>query len=75
MEKETNLFDLFLMAWRGVKRVCRCLWQFVKDIVDSVIMRNVDIKPTVAADKLYRIGNYPRKKELEYASNIAFILL
>lgn len=46
--------------------------QFVKDIVDSAIMRNVDIKPTVAADKLYRIGNYPRKKELEYASNIAF---
>lgn len=33
MEKETNLFDLFLMAWRGVKRVCRCLWQFMKDIV------------------------------------------
>lgn len=46
--------------------------QFVKDAVGSVAMKDVELSPIVAADKLVRIGNYPRKQELEYASNISF---
>lgn len=33
MEKETNLFDLFLMAWHAFKRGSLCLWHFVVETV------------------------------------------
>ena len=46
--------------------------QFVKDAVCSVAIKDIELEPTIAADKLVRIGNYPRKRELKNLACVSF---